>query len=438
MTKKAGQRFFILMAVFLLAFPLAGCAQLMDEFPFLQPATVEPAAPIEISATPTAVVEPTQAAPTADPNQVTIWLPPAFDPDNGSPEGKLLKKQLQLFSEANGGIDVNVRIKALSGPASLLESLTATSLAAPGALPGLVILPRNDLVAAVEARLLVPLDGDNPPSQQIETFALAAELAEVNDIAYGLPFAADALSIAYNSLQVAYPPTQWRELWQLQKILAFPAAEADAIFTALLYQDKGGDFRHNESQITLQEEALQQTLIFLADGANKNVFPYWLTNYTTYAESWQALRDARSTFSVIWASQYLEETPANTLIHPVPTFGTEDFTLADGWVIAFPETSPERFELNQKLAAYLVEPEFQGEWTESAGLIPLSEEALTVWENTEISAIVKEIAESAHLAPPAPVLDVVGPLFSQATIEMLRQKATYIESSNRIIKELAE
>lgn len=427
----------LILVVLLLALPLAGCEQLLDELSPARRTPVNPAATPELVATQPPAVDPTRALPVEDLSQITLWLPPAFDPDNGSPQGKLLKKQLQSFSEANS-LTVNVRVKALSGPSSLLESLTAASLAAPGSLPGVVILPRSDLAAAIESGLLMPLDVETPAPYQADYFALAGELATVKDTAYGIPFAADALCIAYNSLQVVYPPKLWREFLQLGKVLAFPAAAPNGLMMLQLYQDKGGEFTRTETQVTVEEEALQQTLLFLADGANKNVFPYWLTDFTTFADSWQALRDARATFALIWASQYLEETPANAAILKVPSFGEGSFTLADGWVIVFPETSPERFKLNQQLAADLVEPEFQGEWTESAGLIPLSPAALSAWKNAEAAATLLEIAASAHLLPPNDVLYEVGPLFTQATIEMLRRQTSYIESSNRIIKALAE
>ena len=186
------------------------------------------------------------------------------------------------------------------------------------------------------------------------------------------------------------------------------------------------------------KDGLQQTLMFLAEGANTDVFPYWLTDYTSYEESWQAVKDARAAYSIIWASQYLSELPENTSIRGVPSFGEEALTLAEGWVIAFPQTSPERFSLNQQLAAYLVDTEFQAAWTESAGMLPMSSQALAAWKNVDVSGILLEIAESAILVPTTLIVNKAGPLFTQATIEMLRKQTTYIESSNKIIKALAE
>ncbi len=429
-----------LLFTLLLVFTTTGCEQLLAELPFLQN-TVEKTQPAAIPEV-TPSMEPVETeAPSLmeeELTNITIWLPPAFDPENGSPEGQLLRRQLQAFSTENPEITVNIRIKALSGPGGLLDSLSAASLAAPAVLPGLLILPRADLEAAASSGLISPVEVENNPAFQVEQFAFAEDMAVFNDTRYGLPFAADALCLAYKSQQVVYPPKTWQEVIQLNKVLAFPAAEQQGSMALLLYLDKGGSFTQNEIEVTVNEEALQQTLLFLAEGANSDVLPYWLTDYTTYDESWQAVRDARASYAVILASQYLAEMTENTAITSLPSFDEEPLTLADGWVIAFPQTSPERLTVYQQLAAYLVEPEFQAAWTEAAGKLPVSSSALAAWKNSEVSGILLEIAQSARLAPSAQIVNKVGPLFTQATIEMLKKQTTYIESSNKIIKALAE
>ena len=417
-----------------------GCQQLLAEIPFLQrtPLVTQPTAVPQV--TPTDVIEGTETPALAEEesSEIIIWLPPEFNPENGSVEGQLLKQQLQAFGEDNPEVTIAVRVKALPGPGGLLDSLSAATLAAPAVLPGLLILPHTDLAAAASSGLIVPVEVGENPAFQADNFKFAQDLTLVNDLNYGLPFAADLLCMAYQSQQGVYPPVLWQEVSQLDKILAVPAAEAQGLTTLLIYLEKGGEFTQNDKQIIIDEEALQQTLMFLAEGANADVFPYWLADSTSFDESWQAVLDARATYAVIPASQYLSELPANTTITSLPSFNAERFSLAEGWVLAFPPSSPERFELYLQLAAYLVEPEFQAKWTESAGLLPVSSTALGLWKNSEVSGILLEMAESARVSPPAQIMTRVGPLFAQATIEMIRKQTTYIESANKIIKSLAE
>lgn len=430
----------VLVLALLLVFTTTGCGQLLAELPFLQstPVKTQPAIVPQVTLSMVPMGTETPSLAEEDLTRITIWLPPAFDPDNGSPEGQLLRRQLQAFSTENPDISIEVRVKALSGPGGLLDSLSTASLAAPAVLPGLLILPRADLESAAISGLITRIEIENNPAFQVEQFAFAEDLAFVNDTRYGLPIVADALCLAYKSQQVVYPPTTWQEVIQLKKVLAFPAAEPQASTTLLFYLQKSGEFTQNELEITINEQALQQTLMFLAEGANADVFPYWLTDYSTFNDSWLAVKDARATYSVIQASQYLAELPENTAITALPAFDEVPLTLADGWVIAFPQTSPERLAKYQQLAAYLVDTDFQAAWTEAAGMLPVSSAALSAWKNTEVSGILLEIAETARLAPSAELMSKVGPLFNQATIEMLRKQTTYIESSNKVIKALAE
>ncbi|MDO9130711.1 MAG: hypothetical protein Q7U34_12675, partial [Anaerolineales bacterium] len=67
----------------------------------------------------------TYSAQTPAARLIRVWLPPELDPSNGTPAGNLLKTRLDEFSAAHPGLKLEVRVKAESGPAGLLESLAA-------------------------------------------------------------------------------------------------------------------------------------------------------------------------------------------------------------------------------------------------------------------------------------------------------------------------
>jgi len=438
--KKLLTRSATLLLALVFSISATGCQQLLNEIPFPRRTAVATQPAASPQATLTHDMQKTELPAVVEDNlnKIILWLPPAFDPENGSSAGRGIQERLQAFRYDHPEVTIEVRVKALNGPGSLLDSLSAATLAAPAVVPGLLILPHTDLAIAVSQGLIVPVEAEQNPANQADHFAFAEELVRVNGLNYGLPFAADVFCLAYKNQQVAYPPVYWQEVIQLGKILAFPAGEAQGLTAQLLYLEKGGTFTQNETQITVDEVPLQQTLMFLAEGANADVFPYWLTNSNRFEDSWQAVLDAQATYAVVRASQYLSALPENIAITSVPSFTEKRLSLADGWVIAFPASSPEHFELYRQLAAYLVEPRFQAEWTESAGLMPVSRTALSLWKNNEVSGILLELAESARVVPPAHIISRVGPLFAQATSEMIRQQTTYIESANKVIKSLAE
>src|SRR5512133_760148 len=161
---------------------------------------------------------------TATPVQsLTLWVPPEFDPASGSKAGELLKARLAEFSRRNGGMQVNVRVKATSGEGGLLESLNAASAVAPLALPSVIALPRADLEAAALKGLVYPLDGLSTTIDQTDWYPYARQLAMVQGATFALPFAGDALVAAYRPEKVAGPPADWQAAVRWSQPLASAA-----------------------------------------------------------------------------------------------------------------------------------------------------------------------------------------------------------------------
>ncbi len=418
-----------------------GCEQILEELPFLQGSqpTIAPTATTSPIVTPMPQTTLTATVPELDPYKITLWLPPDFDPENGTPAGNLLKEQLEAFKTDHEEFTLNIRIKAPTGDGGMLDTLTTASLAAPGVVPGIIIMPRTEFEKAARNGLLMPIDITEFSGETATYLPYAEAMTLVKGTRYGLPFSGDALCMAYKPNEVAYPHTKWRELVQVNvKVTAFPASDPRGLMQTLLYMSLDGDFGGDETRIVLDEQALQQSLLLLSDGSTANAFPTWLSDYSTFEQSWESLLNSNATYAIIWASQYLAESPDTVTISSLPAWEYTSYTLADGWVLAFPQTSAEQFAEYQLLAEYLLNSEFQGGWTESMGFLPVTEEAFSQWKNSEVSGILFDISKTAHPLPGNFILSEIGPLFNQATIEMIRKQTTYIESSNKILKALSE
>ncbi len=205
-----------------------GCQQLLNEIPFPRRTALATQPEASPQATLTHDMQKTELPAVVEDklDKIIFWLPPAFDPENGSSAGRRIQERLQAFRYDHPEVTIEVRVKALSGPGSLLDSLSAATLAAPAVVPGLLILPHADLAIAVSQGLIVPVEAEQNQANQADHFAFAEDLVRVNGLDYGLPFAADVFCLAYKNQQVAYPPVYWQEVIQLGKILAFPAGEA--------------------------------------------------------------------------------------------------------------------------------------------------------------------------------------------------------------------
>ena len=156
---------------------------------------------------------------------ILIWVPPEFDPNNGTQAGSLLQAQLDSYMHDNPGIQVNVRVKSLSGPGGMMDALANTKAAAPSALPSLVILSRANLETAALKEFIIPLDQDTNLLEDEDWYDYARQLAQIQNTTFGFPFAGDTFVLIYRAAMVSSPPSDWDEIFAYEEPILFPAAD---------------------------------------------------------------------------------------------------------------------------------------------------------------------------------------------------------------------
>jgi ABC-type glycerol-3-phosphate transport system substrate-binding protein len=329
---------------------------------------------------------------------------------------------LDEFMRLNPGVRVDVRVKTASGPGGLLDMLTTSSAAAPLAQPDLVALPREALETAALKGLLHPYDNLTKAMDGSDWFGYAGELARLQDSIYGLPFAGDALLLAYRPDIVELPPSDWAATLNTTTPLVFPAADPLASFTMAQYQANGGEIRDEQGRPFLDVDTLTQVLAFYAQAEQGGVLPYWLTQYQSDEETWEAFQEDRAGQVITWSARYLENLSPDTGAAQIPTPDGEAFTLATGWVWALATPRAERQELSVALAEFLIDGEFLARWTEAAGYLPPRPSALRGWSNETARESIQPIALSARLLPPADVLTSLGGPLGQAAVQVLKEQ----------------
>lgn len=407
-------------------------------FDFLNPpaSPTATALPLKTTATPTPEATRAVTATPSGPQPLVLWLPPQFDPASGTPAGDLLKARLESFQTANPGIRLQVRIKASSGNGGLLESLSVTSAAAPSALPGLIALPRSDLETAALKGLIFPLDGLSKQIDDPDWYAFARQLALIQGSAFGLPFAGDTLLLLYRSARLPTAPTDWNSIVRLGQTVAFPAADPQALVTLELYLSAGGATKDAQGRPILQAEALLKTLKLFGDGEKQSTFPNWLAQYQTDGQAWQAYRDQRANLAITWCSRYLSELPVDTSATLLPSLGAQPLTLATGWVWAISEPIPEHRQAAAKLAEFLVTSDFLSQWNAAAGYLPPRPSALAAWTNQSMRSLLSAAALSAQVRPSNDALISLGPVLSEATLQVIKQQSDPVQASQSAVEKL--
>jgi len=350
-----------------------------------------------------------------------LWLPPQFDPAAGTSASGLLQARLDEFSERRG-VNLVVRIKAVSGVGGLMDSITTTSAAAPSALPDLVALPRDLLETAALKGLLHSYGGQSVVLDATDWYVYSQELARVQDSIYGLPFAGDALLLAYHQNAVSVPPVDWAMTLTSNWPLVFPASDPQALFTITMYLANHGAVSDDTGRPFLDSLVLSEVLTFFSGARGVGVMPDRLVQYQSDQQVWEEFLEQRANLVIAWSSSYLSSQPVDASIAPIPTPDGTPFTLATGWVWALAARQEEHYELAVELAEFLTDSQFLAKWTAEMGYLPVRSNALDGWSDASLQALLDQIAISAHSYPLSDILSGVDTPLQQAAVQVLKEQ----------------
>lgn len=389
---------------------------------------------------PTATPQPTPTAAIApvEPRQLTLWVPPQFDPDFGTTAGNLFAARLDEFAERRPQTELEVRVKPLEGEFGLLESLQLTDSAAPLLMPDLVALPRPVLEEAFRYGLVVPLDEYTEIGEGNDWYDYALDLARIDGQVAGIPFAGDLMVLVYKDDGVDPPPTNWNALLGVQRAMSFPASDPEGLVTLAWYQSLGGEIRNEDGDPTLNEDLMFQVLNFYRQGQNANLMPYWLTQFETDQQAWESYLERQSTLAVAWASFVLGADSPNTSLAALPTKDDRAFAYADGWVWCVLPSDQETETFAVELAEFLSESGFLSSWTLEEGYLPVRPTSLEGWSDTAYFSTIEKLLPAAVLVPDRDLKSTLGPALRDAVVEVLKDQVEPEIALEGLLEEVLE
>jgi multiple sugar transport system substrate-binding protein len=358
---------------------------------------------------------------TPDPSQVmTVWLPPDLNPNSSSAASKLMAQRLDAFQKQNGSIKINIRIKNLSGPHGMLETLAITHQAAPLAMPSIVVLQQTDLEQAVRQALVFPVTNLQSMLNSADWYPFAQDMAQVGNKWYGVPFSGDALILIYRADSDKTVINTWDDILKLNQLVIFPASDPDALTTLALYQSLSGNINTATPTPALQEKELGQVFSFYQLAARQGVFPYSLSQYERFDQTWTAYRNHQSRLVVTWASTYLKDPEPEDQALPLPGLNGTPYTLATGSMFVLSEANPDRQKISLELIDFLVEPAFISQLNQAVGNIPTRITANNYPEDPNKQVLFDKIGKSAHLLPVLPVYFPLTNHLKEAAVQIIR------------------
>jgi len=386
---------------------LAGCSSLA---PLLASRTPTAAPVPQVTPTPQATATAT-VVPETEPPILRVWVPSQFNPSAGTGAADLLNRRLEQFEAENPGLQIEVRVKAEDGEQDLLNSLSITNGAAPAAMPDLIALSRSDLETAVSRGLLHPIDGLSTALLDPDWYGYARGLGQIQDTAYGLPFAGQTLVLVYRPGFRAID--NWNDLLENEAPVVFAADDPQGMIGLSLYASAGGDILDAQGLPTLDPEVLTRVLDVVQEGLSRNVFLSSMANISADSQTLQVYRSGESDRAIIWTLDYSPS--LDGLLLPLPGLNETPYSFATGWVWALAGSNPENQQLAVKLAEHLVAGDFIAQWTSGTDYLPTRPSSIGEGDET-----IAAILESAEPIPPNNVVVVLGPLMQEALTRVLK------------------
>ena len=362
---------------------------------------------------------PTVALP---PKQIILWVPPEMDPMGSDPAAEILRNKLNEFTHTYN-VEVQVRLKALSGQAGLLDSLRTTSEAAPVVLPDLILLRDQDLDTAAQDGLI--FTGESLASMMNDTdwFPYAQQMSLVDEIVYGIPFIGDPLVMVYDSQNQLAPAAEWESIPTNYGYFGFAADDPQASFVLTLYLAMGGRVTDTQGRPMLEEALLTKVLQLLKDANTSRHINSHSLEMQSSIQVWEAFDDWMFDTAIVPAHLVLSAVKQSRIGLPKPVLTEPSRTTITGLAWAISSPAPERQQMAINLLNSLEETEFLAQWSEAFGILPARPSALGQWKNETLKPALENISNAAMLFPANEIVSSLGPILRNATLSVLRDNA---------------
>jgi len=392
---------------------------------------------LQPSAEPTQLIFPTQEI-TMTPSifiDLVMWVPPQFDPNGDGESARYLKGRIQDFLKENPEVNLEVRVKAATGPGGILDTLTSTATAAPNALPSIVLMTRTDMRQAVERNLVYPMETTSSAIDESDWYEFAKEMGILQGTVYGLPFASNILGLVYRGEIFNTDQPTWNEVFSTIQALDFPGGDPEALLSLSLYLSTGGALQDHQGQIMIESDKLVEVLDLYAKGLNSGVITPAAADWQTDDQAWMHFERGELDAVVTWANRQTSDSE-NLNIALLPTLSENSYSIATGWLWCLTRQDENHQNTSAKLAEYLITPEFLTTWTPVSGFLPVRPSSITNWPDSRNRDTLQKMLLSAHYRPDREKFSQLSLEIRTAVVEVLTGQNTPEGSVNKILERM--
>ncbi|KAB2903847.1 MAG: extracellular solute-binding protein [Anaerolineae bacterium] len=328
-----------------------------------------------------------QETPPPDVTTIQVWWPDALYNANDQHITDTLEMQLDDFAEAHLFIAVEVRLKRSEGQGSVISTLLAAEEVAPGAIPDLVLLRRDDLAQAVRAGIARPIDDWVPDTLRDDLLPNALSLGQIDGRLYGMPYLLRIDHTAFRTATYETAPLTYEDVLNSEAGFLQPGAPLpnQAVNNVILgqYLAEGGRLVDENGFPILDQAALLTVLTFYEAGVQQQIFSPEILSYDLPSDYWSRFAQGEAPLALVSSTDFLQRQSSlqNIAAAPIPTEGGTSLTLLDGWMWVLTTGDPDQKNGALEFLKWMMRADQQAEFSESIGILPSLAPALRIWSN---------------------------------------------------------
>lgn len=392
------------------------------------------AVPIEtIPATPTAAI-PTPVAATPAPMTLTIWIPDDLLPLNDGILNAMLEAEITEFAALENGGKIVIRRKAARDIGGIMATLQTASAVAPGALPDMTLIRREDILLAVEEGLIQPLEGKIASSVIADLFPSALRLGRVDDQLYGLPYLLDFYLYAYRD-NGEPAPSRWTfdAVVERGQTFTVPTLRANGMADTLWlqYTAAGGELPEN-GVLELTPGAVADVLSFYEQLASARLIAPGTNDYASPANYIEPLNSGRIASGIVNTAilrQLIDADPPLKFTS-VPTSNGQPVTLTNGWMWVIVTPNSERQVMAGRFLNWMMEAGRHSTFARAIAMPPSQRSALRRWNIEGVSnALLTEMLDDSLPTQPAVGTSSAARAFQAAWLDVIAGRMSASEAT---------
>lgn len=334
-----------------------------------------------------------------------VWFPETLAPSDNPDVATLLNDQLNGFiAEQDETITIEFRLRRYAETGGILPTLRTANKVAPGALPDITLVRREDLSALIQEGIPMLLEGHLSSSIIGDLFPPALQMGRVQNQIYALPYVLDMSILAFYGDEDQ--PTAWtfEAILEANAFWNFPAGRTTGLSSVLFLQYlAAGGALANDGTLSLNINALTTILSFYEQAYRANLIDDSMLDFTSTGDYVRSLTSGDLRAGVMNASTYLTELDddeARLFSSAIPTANGDAIALMNGWVWIVTAKTADKQATAYRFIEWMMGNSRQATYAQLVNLLPSQRGALTqmALSNADVS-LFSDLLSNAVLMP---------------------------------------